>query len=237
MASDYAVDGLLFDLDGVVVDSERARDTVMAEFIASFGKTYDRERTKPFLAGKPDLEVATIIKRRYDLPGTPQEIKDARTTSIHRLYADTIPFVPGFLEFYKGLRAAFPQARVAAASGMDVPYFDAIDARLSLTSLFDGNVFLSHRLKIRSKPLPDIFFHAARNIGADPASCVVFEDAPNGLIAATGAQMLKIAFTRTFGEQVLRDYVRNQLGWEPHALYVDEFNAKSLKRVIRYVRG
>lgn len=226
---------LLFDLDGVVVDSELARDGVMRDFLASFGKAYDRDRTKPKLAGKHDLEVAAVIKEEYGLPGTPQEIKAARTETIRRLYADTVPFVPGFLGFYKGLRTAFPSARVAAASGMDAQYYDLVDARLGLTMLFDGNVFLSHRLGARSKPAPDIFLRAAEGIGVEPGSCIVFEDAPGGIAAANAAGMRAVALTRTFTREILDAESARLLERSPDVLYVDSFDPVAFSTVIEFI--
>lgn len=225
----------LFDLDGVVVDSELARDGVMREFIASFGKAYDRDRTKPKLAGKHDLEVAAVIKEEYGLPGTPQELKAARTETIRCLYADTVPFVPGFLGFYNGLRAAYPDARVAAASGMDAQYYELVDARLGLTALFDGQVFLSHRLKTRSKPAPDIFLRAAQGIGAEPGSCIVFEDAPGGIAAANAAGMRTVALTRTFTREILDAESARLLGRSPDVLYVDSFDPVVFPAVMAFI--
>jgi len=192
-----SIKGLILDLDGVIIDSEFARDEDTRLFLAERGKTYDRDRIKPLLAGKGLLSIMQIFKDIYSLEESAEELTAERRLRVRELYRTSIEFVPGFLEAHSKIRLP-----MAIATGCDYDFYNLIDSRLHITQLFDGHVYHS-RLVAREKPEPDIFIYAAGRLGISPKECAYVDDAPFGILGAKTTGGFTIALRRTFGKEAL----------------------------------
>jgi beta-phosphoglucomutase len=193
------IEALLFDAEGVVIDTEPLWDDVQREFLATHGHEYDRAVVKPLVAGRSSVEAMHVMKQMFGLPGTPEELAAERLDIARRHFAE-VAFVTGFRDFFATVGAQFS---TAMATAMDPRLFAVADARLELTQLFDGRVSTVADVSGRGKPAPDLFLHAAAALGTPPERCVVFEDAPNGIEAAGRAGMHSVGLTTTFSAELL----------------------------------
>jgi beta-phosphoglucomutase-like phosphatase (HAD superfamily) len=119
--------------------------------------------------------------------------------------------------------------------------FNIADRRLQLRAFFNGHAYLSHELKnIRSKPQPDIFVHAAREIGVDSTECLVFEDAPLGVVAGWAAGARVVGFTKTFGESLYNKAVvaaKKAKTVPSRFIAIPDFLDESYMRVYHFARA
>ena len=191
---------ILFDADGVVIDSEKIWDAAQAEFSRRHGIPYERERIKPMMAGRSQAEAVEILRREYGLTGNNGSLAKERMELVKREFAKGVEFVPGFCEFFQRIQV---DHQTCIATSMPEELLAVVDARLGLSTLFRGRIFSLIAVGYRSKPNPDLFLHAARQLGAEPSDCLVIEDAPNGVEAARRAGMMCVALTTTFGRETL----------------------------------
>lgn len=183
----FRIGAVLFDADGVVVDSECVWDRAQADFLARRGQPYHREETKHLLAGCSPLESARVIRDFYSLPESVESIAEERFILVRDLYRNNgVSFVPGFEDFFRQIA---PELPVALATSMDPGLLDILDEHLGLRSLFRGHAYTAADVGGVGKPAPDLFLFAARQLKVDPAECLVLEDAPNGIEAARRAGM------------------------------------------------
>lgn len=227
------VKGLIFDMDGVVIDSERYRDRSTDNIFASIGVPYNRDRTKPLLSGKGEQEVVEHLVSEYDLRISPVELRAMRRGGLHEIYARLVPFVPGFEAFFTRLRGEY-NVPVALATGCDPDLYALVDRRLHITEMFDGHAYLSQH-GMRSKPEPDVFLHAASKLNVPATETVIFEDAGNGIVAGLRAGARVVAFTRTFTSDMLERRVQS-FGLSTHGIiYIDDYRNDSYDRVRRFL--
>lgn len=192
---------ILFDAEGVVIDTEGVWDHSQEEFLLRRGLTYHRDEVKPLLTGRSVEEGAAVLKRHYHLEGEVEDLARERIEITRRRLLEEVHFIPGFLEFYSQVRDRY---RTCLATAMDGKLLDLADERLRLRELFGGRVFTLADVGFRSKPEPDLFLHAARSLGTPPAECVVIEDSPYGIEAARRAGMACIGFASTYRAELLQ---------------------------------
>jgi beta-phosphoglucomutase-like phosphatase (HAD superfamily) len=195
------VDTLIFDAEGVVVDTEALWDTVQREFLEGHGRVYEREKVKHLLAGRSSVDGIRILQHALDLEGDPEALA-AERMSMARNHFDEVDFVGGFRDFFARVSGDF---KTALATAMDPELLRLVDARLGLWRLFAGRVTTLADVDGRGKPAPALFLHAADRVGSNASTCVVLEDAPNGVEAARAAGMRCIALTTTFHASLLAD--------------------------------
>ncbi len=207
---------LIFDLDGVVINSEPLWDRSQVEFLGRRGVTYDKGM-KHLITGKSVVEGVRIMQEHYGFGGDPESLAHERKEIVGDLFARELAFVDGFVEFFRR-HAAHP---ACIATALDPQLVAIADRRLGLSSLFGEHIYTIADVGMRSKPNPDVFLHAARMLGALPSDCIVFEDAPFGVDAALRAGMRCVGLTTTYAAQMLS-----------HAhLVVDGFAAIDLARL------
>jgi beta-phosphoglucomutase len=191
---------IIFDADGVVIDSEKIWDKAQAEFSRRHGIPYERKKIKPLLAGRSQAEAVEFLKAEYGFAGDTQSLANERMDLVKREFGKGVEFVPGFREFFQCIRSDY---RTCIATSMPEELLAIVDVRLGLSKLFDGKIFSLIAVGYRSKPNPDIFLHAAKQLDTEPANCLVIEDAPHGVEAARRAGMKCIALTTTFARRQL----------------------------------
>jgi len=199
------IDTIIFDAEGVVIDSEPIWDQSQKEFLRRRGLHYDRARTKPLLAGRSIPEGAAILKQEYGLEGDVAALARERMEIVRSLFERELEFIPGFPDFFERIRGTF---KTCLATVMPRRFLDVAVARLDLEKYFGTAIYDAESLSLQSKPAPDLFLYAARKLGSEPRSCVVIEDSPNGIEAARRAGMKSIGLATTFEPELLRaDYV------------------------------
>ena len=180
----------IFDLDGVLLDTEPLYTNATAQVAARFGKVYDWS-VKRDCIGRGTLEAARIIVDALALPLSPEALVMERERVLTELVARA-PAIAGAESFTRAL--AERGVPLAIATSTEAPLFAIKAARhRDWLSIFRAAVCGDDPRVARSKPAPDIFLAAAQDLGAPPAECLVFEDSPFGVEAARAAGMQVIA--------------------------------------------
>ena len=195
------IDAILFDAEGVVIDTEPMWDKAQEEFLRRRGAIYDRDKLKHLLSGRSALEGIEITKVECGISGDARLLSEERMELVRRQLEQNVGFVAGFMEFFQRVR---PGYKTCIATAMAEELLRIVDRRLELSALFGGRIFSLAALGLPSKPNPDIFLHAARQLGSTPETCLVIEDAPHGVEAARRAGMRCIAITTTYDREKLR---------------------------------
>ena len=183
--------GVLFDLDGVLIDSERlyyrAYSAVLAEFgVSVTPEVYGKEWIS---AGTgPEYAVAT-----FDLPIAPEEVRARKNPIYSKLLREEVALMPGAKEALARLSARYPLVLATNSREGDV---DMVMERFGIRGFFTDVV--PRGRYARPKPAPDAFVTAAASIGLPNASCVVIEDAWKGVKAASVAGSPIIAVPHEF---------------------------------------
>jgi len=185
-------DLVVFDCDGVLVDSERLVVRVEAEICRERGWALTEADIVREFVGLSD---AAMRARLSELVGEPlDEGWDAEYTSRYReALARALVAVPGVAEAVDAVEAA-GLATCVASSGSHEKMALTL-GRTGLLDRFAGRIFSATDPEVAAgKPAPDLFLHAASRMGADPARCAVVEDSPFGVAAALAAGMVPFAF-------------------------------------------
>jgi pseudouridine-5'-monophosphatase len=181
---------VIFDMDGVLLDTERVYTAVTQEIVGRFGKTFDWS-VKGNMIGRPALDSARYLVEALALPLTPEEYLRERE---HRLEAlmPTADAMPGARALVQALHRQ--KTPIALASSSSRRLYTLKTARhQAWFSLFDVVVLGDDPRVGQGKPAPDIFVVAAGDLGVPPGDCLVIEDAPSGVAAARAAGMQVIA--------------------------------------------
>jgi beta-phosphoglucomutase len=191
---------LLFDGEGVVIDSEKLWDRGQEEFLRRRGAIYDREKVKHLLAGRSMVEGVRVLQQEYGFDGDPDALAQERIAIVQDLFRSEVDFVPGFREFFQHLPSNF---KTAIATMMPKPLLDIVVTRLKLSDLFGEHIYCPDSDSLPSKPAPDLFLYAARQLESLPTECIVIEDSPLGIEAARRAGMYCIGIATTFSPERL----------------------------------
>ena len=194
---------VIFDMDGVIIDSESLTDRANAEFLRAHGKVYDRQEYKPKALGKTLIEGVAIMKELFGISGDPAALAEDRRAQIIKVYRGQVSFIPGFLDFYQEISRRDLSCCVATSA--DPVLLNIVREQLALDRLFPQRIFTIAEVGNRSKPDPAIYLLAAERLATDPTCCLVIEDAPNGVVAAKRAGMRCAAITTTLQAEYLRD--------------------------------
>ena len=180
----------IFDLDGVLLDTEPLYTQATAQVAARFGKVYDWS-VKRDCIGRGTLEAARVIVDALALPLSPEALVRERDVVLTALVARA-PAMLGAEAFTRALAAR--RVPLAIATSTEAPlYTIKAAAHRAWLGIFGAAVCGDDPRVARPKPAPDIFLAAAEDLGAPPASCLVFEDSPFGVEAARAAGMQVIA--------------------------------------------
>ena len=176
---------VIFDCDGVLVDSERLVTQVESEHIKRLGLELSPEEARASFLGLTVTDTAARIQQQLGKSLPPEWLHDwGMWTAL--MLTRSLRAVPGVTAVVEGLhRNGVP---ICVASQSPLPRVQLSLAVTGLTQYFGERVFTASMVA-RPKPAPDLFKYAAEQIGVDPRSCVVVEDSPSGVAAAVAAGM------------------------------------------------
>lgn len=184
------VDAVVFDLDGVLIDSEPVWEDVRRKFVAERGGRWlpDAQRR---LMGMNTAEWTHYLVSDLGVGGTPAEVGRAVVDLMVDRYRAGLPLLPGAVAAVERVAARWP---LGLASSSPRTLIDAVLDRAGLTARF--TVTISTEEVARGKPAPDVYLQVASRLGVDPARCAAVEDSANGLRSAHGAGCRVIAVPR-----------------------------------------
>jgi len=181
------VEAVVFDLDGVIVDSEHVWDEVREQLARERGgRWHDRAQTD--MMGMSSPEWSRYMHDVIGLTESPAEIDEEVVRRMLDRYAERLPLIDGAVDAVARLAGSF---RLGLASSSNRPVIDDVLDVSGLASLFGATV--SSEEVARGKPAPDVFLEAARRLDVPPARCVAVEDSGNGIRAAHDAGMRVLA--------------------------------------------
>lgn len=183
--------GVLWDMDGVLVDSGEFHFQAWSEILPDYGIALSRESFRAVF-GMNNARTLEALLGRPPAPKLLAEISDRKERRFRQAIQGRAQALPGVLDWLERLKSA--GWRQAVASSAPPENVDALVDELDLRAIFDA---LVSARGLPSKPEPALFFHAARLIDVPPARCVVVEDAVSGVEAAKRAGMRCIAVTTT----------------------------------------
>jgi HAD superfamily hydrolase (TIGR01509 family) len=178
---------VIFDCDGVLVDSEPISVSVLVEAVNDLGVPFTEEQVYGRFLGKSLATVIETMKSEYQVHAGEAFLEQIRTNLYARFRQELKP-IAGIGETIDAL-----DMPCCVASSSQV---ERIRLSLTVTGLIDRlpHIFSATMVK-NGKPAPDLFLHAAREMGVEPEHCVVIEDSPAGIEAAKAAGMRVFAFT------------------------------------------
>jgi beta-phosphoglucomutase-like phosphatase (HAD superfamily) len=191
---------IIFDAEGIVVNSEAIWDEEQKIFLGRRGYTYEREKVKHLVTGKSLKESIFIMGEIYGFSGNMNEMIIERKLLLSQLFYSKITFIDGFQMFFDQISSIY---NVCIATSLEKDLLGLIEHKLELLKLFGGNIFSIDDVNCISKPNPDVFLYAANKMQVDPLSCLVIEDSPHGIEAAKRARMKSIALTTTYEAEKL----------------------------------
>ena len=183
---------VIFDCDGVLVDSELIASEVGAEWISELGWSMDAAEARARFLGLSDTAMFALIEQKIGRSITADEIAQKHELITARFEAE-LQAIPGVVAVVEDLVArSIPLA--VASSGERAKILTNL-AKVGLLNHF-GDQISSATEVAEAKPAPDVYLLAARKAGYEPSDCIAIEDSPNGVLAALRAGMQVIGFAR-----------------------------------------
>jgi len=181
------VTAVVFDLDGVIIDSEPVWEEVRRAFVADHGGQWQPDSQRR-LMGMSTPEWARYLSEELGVARPPEEVARGVIERMSQRYHRELPLLPGAVDAVRRLAARWP---LGLASSSPRTLIDRVVAEAGLAGAFA--VSLSTEELDRGKPAPDVYLTVAARLGVDPASCLAVEDSSNGLRSAAAAGMTVIA--------------------------------------------
>ena len=185
-------EAVLFDCDGVLVDSEHITNGVLRDMLQERGWNLTVAECMSLFVGKTVRDEAELIEQRTGSEVTEDwltSFRDRRNEALS-LYLTAIPGIHDAVHRVH----AHHGGRIACASGADRFKVELMLRKLELISYFDGRIFSGYETP-RSKPFPDVYLAAAAALGVDPRRCAVVEDTVVGVTAGVAAGATVFAYS------------------------------------------
>ena len=180
-------DLVIFDNDGVLVDSEPISNRLLADYLTELGFPTTVEDSYRDFMGAAAHTVHDVIAERYDGARLPDGFDEDFHARVFAAFQEQLTPVPGAAELLKRVRES--GVRYCVASSAHHAWIRTALTRTGLSGFFTEEQLFSAQDVGRGKPAPDLFLHAAATMGVAPDRCVVLEDSPLGVAAARAAGM------------------------------------------------
>lgn len=184
------IEAVIFDLDGVLVDSEPLQFAAYSTVLAEYGKTLTREDFIEHWIGRGRLGEHL---ERYEIEAPVEEVRRAKNEIYQRLIREKMKLRPGIEGLVRRLSREMPVALASSAHPVSV---NTVLDRFELRSYF--SVILTSSDVTNNKPDPEIYLLTAERLGVSPERCLVFEDSQAGVLSAKRAGMRVIALPHDF---------------------------------------
>jgi HAD superfamily hydrolase (TIGR01509 family) len=184
MITNHSIEAVVFDLDGLMIDSERFSYQILEAYAAEFDIEFTYENYKQ-LIGRDSDSSSTYLSEEVGIPLPPKQIMDDHWDRLTDVIIEKGRPMPGLKELIQALQAR--KIRLAVASNSRLPYvehaLEAIGVRDAFQCVFSGQELG------KSKPDPEIYLQAASCLKVLPGSCLALEDSPTGMKSALAAGM------------------------------------------------
>ncbi|MCH7861205.1 HAD family hydrolase [Sphingomonas sp. NPDC092331] len=176
-------DAILFDFDGVLLESEAAGNRQIAAYLTSIGHPTTPEDSMANFMGLSGADFLGAIERWIGR-AIPEDFHAARAEEDARVLEEGLPAVAGAIRFVEELPAGLPRA---IASSSSTRWISRHLAHLGIRAAFGEHIYSGHEHVARGKPAPDLYLHAAAAIGVPIRRCVILEDSPVGVTGAVAS--------------------------------------------------
>jgi HAD superfamily hydrolase (TIGR01509 family) len=181
------VEAVVFDLDGVIIDTEEVWEDVRRGYVAEFGREFLPD-SQDRMMGMSTGEWSRHLAEEVGLPRTPEQVAADVLDRMAERYRTALPLIPGSVEAVRRLAARYTLGLASSSARI------LIDQVLATAGLADAfQVTLSTEEVARGKPHPDVYLSVTEKLGLTPAVCAAVEDSSNGLRAAGAAGLAVIA--------------------------------------------
>ena len=181
------IEAVVFDLDGVIVDSEHVWDEVRQRLAEERGGRWHDQASRDMM-GMSSLEWSRYMHDVIGLSEPPEEINAEVVRRLEAVYREELPLLDGAVETVEALAARWP---LGLASSSNRELIDLVLRVSGLERLFAATV--SSEEVPRGKPAPDVYLEAARRLDVPPGRCAAVEDSENGILSAKAAGMRVVA--------------------------------------------
>jgi len=181
------IDAFVFDLDGVLLDSEQVWDEARERLANERGGRWHPEAQRDMM-GMSSPEWSRYMHETIGLPEPPEEINREVVERLAAIYRDHLPVIAGAREAVERMAARWP---LGVASSSNRELIELVLELLGVTHLFATTV--SSEEVAHGKPAPDVYLEAARRLRVNPANVAAVEDSHNGILAARAARMCVLA--------------------------------------------
>jgi HAD superfamily hydrolase (TIGR01509 family) len=181
------IEAVIFDLDGLLIDSESVWDQARRDYVAEHGGRWREQATREMM-GMSSVEWSRYVAERLGVDRPPEVISAEVAGRVAKLYRKRLPLMPGALDAVRRLAERWPLG-LASSSNREV--IDLVLELAGIAELF-GTTVSSEEVG-RGKPAPDVYLEAAARLGVEPSRCAAIEDSQNGILSAHAAGMRVIA--------------------------------------------
>jgi HAD superfamily hydrolase (TIGR01509 family) len=180
-------EAVVFDLDGVLLQSEEVWDAVREHYVRERGGRYDEEVQRAMM-GMSAPEWSRFLHEEAHVPDDPAEINSEVVRRMLAAYERELPLLPGAVAAVRRAAAAFP---LGLASSSNRAIFEEVLELAGIAECFRATV--SSEEVPQGKPAPDVYFEAAARLGVAPEHCTAVEDSHAGIRSAKSAGMRVVA--------------------------------------------
>jgi HAD superfamily hydrolase (TIGR01509 family) len=181
------IQAVVFDLDGVIIDTEEVWEDVRRSYVAEHGREFLADSQQRMM-GMSTGEWSRHLSVDVGVDRTPEQVAADVLGRMAERYRAGLPLIPGSVDAVRRVAARYP---VALASSSSRLLIDQVLATAGLTEVF--RVTLSTEEVPRGKPAPDVYLAAVERLGLTPRVCAAVEDSSNGLRSAAAAGLAVIA--------------------------------------------
>ena len=181
------IDAVVFDLDGLLLDTEQVWDEVREALVRERGGRW-HDRAQADMMGMSSHEWSRYLHEELGLPEPPEELNRLVVERMEERYRDGLPVIDGAVDAVRRMAERWP---LGLASSSNRPLIDLALDRMGVADLFHATV--SSEEVERGKPAPDVYVETARRLGVPPERLAAVEDSANGIRAAKAAGMRVVA--------------------------------------------
>lgn len=191
------ISAIIFDFDGLLVNTEELRELAIRNFLEKHGKQFNHEDYKETVTGNRE-EVTKYLKERYKLMGELEDITEERVGFFDQLFCERLALMEGVTELLDRIKSW--KIKCGIATGRTKDYVFEGLKRLGVFDYF-GAIATADDV-VKRKPDPEVYILAAKRLGVNPKFCLALDDSPNGVVSAkrAGMKVIYVPSARYFSD-------------------------------------